>query len=127
FHDMGRVYHARLSAPGLGQPRGHGDTSLFVWWVSATRELVRRFERGLRPRNRFSGGGSEGGRRPPPTILTPMIWTSMLRGRGPSSSANRVDRKRPREGSPPLMPTATLRPRRAARRCDCALPRSQSE
>src|SRR4026209_2086182 len=56
-----------------------------------------------------------------------MIWMSMLRERGPSSSANRIDWKRPSESSPPLMPTATLRPRRAARRCEEAVPRSQSE
>src|SRR5712671_4013621 len=37
-----------------------------------------------------------------------MIWMSMLRGRGPSSSAKRIDWKRPSESSPPLMPTATL-------------------
>src|SRR5215510_12384197 len=53
-----------------------------------------------------------------------MIWTSMLRDRGPSSSANRMDWKRPRESSPPLTPTATLRPSRAAvemRMCIAAL------
>src|SRR4029453_5295579 len=42
---------------------------------------------------------------------TPMIWTSMLRGRGPSSSAKRIDWNRPSDSSPPLMPTAPLRPR----------------
>src|SRR6186713_537985 len=40
---------------------------------------------------------------------TPMICTSMVRGRGPSSSAKRIDWKRPRASSPPVMPTATLR------------------
>src|SRR6266542_5960106 len=61
------------------------------------------------------------------TPHTPTIWTSMPRDRGPSSSANTMDWNRPSDSSPPLIPTATLRPRSAARRCAAAFPRSQSE
>jgi hypothetical protein len=40
------------------------ETKTQTVWCSA-------FERGLGPRNLLSGGGSEGGRSPPPSILTP--------------------------------------------------------
>src|SRR4026209_185027 len=74
----------------------------------------------LRIRERLRRGRREPGQ-------TPMIWMSMVRGLGPSSSARRMDWKRPSASSPPLIPTATLRPSSAARRCEVALPRSQSE
>src|SRR3990172_8049044 len=51
----------------------------------------------------------------------------MVRWRGPSSSARMMLWNLPRDRSPPLIPTATLRPSSAARRWAWAFPRSQSE
>jgi hypothetical protein len=93
--------------------------------------------RPARPRSRESrvegdcmrGGPARRGRSvvSQPGSYSPITWTVTSRFRGPSNSAKITDWNRPRLSSPLFTPSATERPRSAARRWECALPRSQSE